>query len=97
MDAISIRHAINLSSDIPASPQPRRRPTRQRSAALHHIAKVRLATDPETRAYAAKLTSAGKSKKEVLAAIRAAVVSASGGTRLCVSVAMNSKTPLDKQ
>lgn len=46
---------------------------RHANAALHHIAKVRLGTDPDTQAYAAKLTGAGKSKKDILRCLKRAI------------------------
>ena len=52
------RHRLNRGGD------------RQANAALHQIAKVRLATDPDTRAYAAKLTTAGKTKKDILRCLK---------------------------
>ena len=55
------RHRLNRGGD------------RQANAALHHIAKVRLGTDPETRTYAARLTAAGKSKKDILRCLKRAI------------------------
>ena len=46
------RHRLNRGGD------------RQANWALHQIALVRLSTDPRTKAYAARLTAAGKSKKQ---------------------------------
>lgn len=46
---------------------------RDANAALHRIALVRLATDPDTRAYAAKRTSDGKSKKDILRCLKRAI------------------------
>ena len=55
------RHRLNRGGD------------RHANAALHHIAKVRLRTDPQTRAYAARLTAAGKSKKDILRCLKRAI------------------------
>lgn len=46
---------------------------RQANWALHQIALVRLATDPRTKAYAARLRSAGKSTKDVLRCLKRAI------------------------
>ena len=46
---------------------------RQANAALHHIAKVRLRTDPNTRAYADRLTTAGKTKKDIMRCLKRAI------------------------
>lgn len=55
------RHRLNRGGD------------RQGNWALHQIALVRLSTDPRTKAYAAKLTTAGKSKKDVLRCLKRAI------------------------
>ena len=55
------RHRLNRGGD------------RHANSALHHIAKVRLGTDPDTRAYAARLTAAGKSKKDILRCLKRAI------------------------
>ena len=55
------RHRLNRGGD------------RQANWALHQIALVRLSTDPRTKAYAAKLTAAGKSKKDVLRCLKRAI------------------------
>lgn len=55
------RHRLNRGGD------------RQGNWALHQIALVRLSTDPRTKAYAARLTSAGKSKKDVLRCLKRAI------------------------
>lgn len=55
------RHRLNRGGD------------RHANSALHHIAKVRLATDPDTRTYAARLTAAGKSKKDILRCLKRAI------------------------
>lgn len=46
---------------------------RQANWALHQIALVRLSADPRTKAYAAKLTAAGKSRKDVLRCLKRAI------------------------
>ncbi|MGB3374673.1 MAG: transposase [Microbacterium sp.] len=46
---------------------------RQSNWALHQIALVRLATDPRTKAYAARLRTAGKSIKDVLRCLKRAI------------------------
>ncbi|MCF8609006.1 IS110 family transposase [Gordonia sp. HY285] len=46
---------------------------RQANWALHQIALVRLSTDPRTKTYAAKLTAAGKSKKDILRCLKRAI------------------------
>ena len=48
------RHRLNRGGD------------RQANWALHQIALVRLSGDPRTKAYAARLTATGKSRKEIL-------------------------------
>ena len=48
------RHRLNRGGD------------RQANWALHQIALVRLSSDPRTKAYAARLTATGKSRKEIL-------------------------------
>lgn len=55
------RHRLNRSGD------------RQGNWALHQTALVHLSTDPRTTAYAAKLTAAGKSKKDVLRCLKRAI------------------------
>ena len=55
------RHRLNRGGD------------RQGNWALHQIALVRLSTDSRTRAYAARLTAAGKSKKDVLRCLKRAI------------------------
>lgn len=55
------RHRLNRGGD------------RHANSALHHIAKVRLGTDPGTRAYAARLTATGKSKKGILRCLKRAI------------------------
>lgn len=55
------RHRLNRGGD------------RQGNWALHQIALVRLSTDPRTKAYAARLTAAGKSKKDVLRCLKRAI------------------------
>lgn len=52
------RHRLNHGGD------------RAANSALHHIALARLATDPETRAYAARRRNEGKSKKDILRALK---------------------------
>lgn len=54
------RHRLNRGGDTAAN------------SALHRIALVRLATDPDTRAYAAKRTAEGKSKKDILRCLKRA-------------------------
>lgn len=46
---------------------------RAANSALHQIALVRLATDPETRAYAARHRGQGKSKKDILRTLKRAI------------------------
>ena len=46
---------------------------RAANSALHKIAIARLATDPDTRAYAARLTAAGKTKKDILRCLKRAI------------------------
>ena len=46
---------------------------RQANWALHQVALVRLATDPRTKAYAARLRTAGKSTKDVLRCLKRAI------------------------
>jgi len=46
---------------------------RAANSALHQIAIVRLATDPTTRAYAAKRTTEGKTKKDILRCLKRAI------------------------
>ncbi len=55
------RHRLNRGGD------------RQANWALHQIALVRLSADQRTKAYAAKLTAAGKSKKDVLRCLKRAI------------------------
>ena len=55
------RHRLNRGDDTAAD------------SALHRIALVRLATDPDTRAYAAKRTAEGKSKKDILRCLKRAI------------------------
>lgn len=55
------RHRLNRGGD------------RAANSALHRIALVRLATDPDTRAYAAKRTTEGKSKKDILRCLKRAI------------------------
>lgn len=55
------RHRLNRGGD------------RQGNWALHQVALVRLSTDPRTKAYAARLTTAGKSKKDVLRCLKRAI------------------------
>lgn len=55
------RHRLNRGGDTAAN------------SALHHIALVRLATDPDTRAHAAKRTAEGKSKKDILRCLKHAI------------------------
>lgn len=55
------RHRLNRGGD------------RQGNWALHQIALVRLSTDPRTKAYAAKLTATGKSKKDILRCLKRAI------------------------
>lgn len=55
------RHRLNRGGD------------RAANAALHQIAVVRLATDPTTRAYAARRTKEGKSKKDILRCLKRAI------------------------
>lgn len=55
------RHRLNRGGD------------RQGNWALHQIALVRLSTDPRTKTYAARLTAAGKSKKDVLRCLKRAI------------------------
>lgn len=46
---------------------------RDANCALHHIAVVRLGKDPATRAYAARRTAEGKTKKEILRCLKRAI------------------------
>lgn len=55
------RHRLNRGGD------------RQANWALHQIALVRLASDPRTKTYAAKLHAAGKSKKDTLRCLKRAI------------------------
>lgn len=55
------RHRLNRGGDKAAN------------SALHRIALVRLATDPDTRTYAAKRTAKGKSKKDILRCLKRAI------------------------
>ena len=55
------RHRLNRGGDTTAN------------SALHRIALVRLATDPDTRAHAAKRTAEGKSKKDILRCLKRAI------------------------
>lgn len=55
------RHRLNRGGD------------RAANSALHRIAVVRLATDPNTRAYAKKRTAEGKSKKDILRCLKRAI------------------------
>ena len=55
------RHRINRGGD------------RAANSALHRIALVRLATDPDTRTYADKRIAQGKSKKDVLRCLKRAI------------------------
>lgn len=55
------RHRLNRGGD------------RAANSALHRIALVRLATDPDTRAYAAKRTAEGKTKKDILRCLKRAI------------------------
>lgn len=55
------RHRLNRGGD------------RQANCALHQIALVRLSTDQRTKAYATKLTAAGKSKKDILRCLKRAI------------------------
>ncbi len=55
------RHRLNRGGD------------RAANSALHCIALVRLATDADTRAYAAKRTAEGKSKKDILRCLKRAI------------------------
>lgn len=55
------RHRLNRGGD------------RQANWALHQIALVRLSTDPRTKAYAARLAAARKSKKGVLRCLKRAI------------------------
>ncbi|MEC5182360.1 transposase [Arthrobacter sp. CG_A4] len=52
------RHRLNRGGD------------RQANAALHRIALVRMATDPETKEYVAKRSSEGKTKKDILRCLK---------------------------
>ena len=58
---VTTRHRLNRGGD------------RQANWALHQIALVRLSADQRTKAYAAKLTAAGKSKKDVLRCLKRAI------------------------
>lgn len=55
------RHRLNRGGD------------RAANSALHKIAIARLATDPDTRAYAARRTSEGKTKKDILRCLKRAI------------------------
>ena len=55
------RHRLNRGGDTAAN------------SALHRIALVRLATHADTRAYAAKRTAEGKSKKDILRCLKRAI------------------------
>jgi transposase len=55
------RHRLNRGGD------------RAANSALHKIAIARLATDPDTRAYAGRLTAAGKTKKDILRCLKRAI------------------------
>lgn len=55
------RHRLNRGGD------------RAANSALHRIALVRLATDPDTRAYATKRTTEGKTKKDILRCLKRAI------------------------
>ena len=55
------RHRLNRGGD------------RAANSALHRIALVRLATDADTRAYAAKRTAEGKSKTDILRCLKRAI------------------------
>ena len=55
------RHRLNRGGD------------RQANWALHQIALVRLSGDPRTKAYAARLTATGKSRKEILRCLKRAI------------------------
>lgn len=55
------RHRLNRGGD------------RAANSALHRVALVRLATDPDTRAYADKRIAEGKSKKDVLRCLKRAI------------------------
>ena len=55
------RHRLNRGGD------------RAANSALHRIALVRLATDPDTRAYAEKRIAEGKSKKDILRCLKRAI------------------------
>lgn len=55
------RHRLNRGGD------------RAANSALHSIAIVRLATDPDTRAYATRRTTEGKTKKDILRCLKRAI------------------------
>ena len=55
------RHRLNRGGD------------RRANWALHQIALVRLSSDPRTKAYAARLTATGKSRKEILRCLKRAI------------------------
>ena len=55
------RHRLNRGGD------------RAANSALHKIAIVRLATDPETRTYATRRTAEGKTKKDILRCLKRAI------------------------
>ena len=55
------RHRLNRGGD------------RAANSALYKIAIVRLATDPDTRAYAARRTAEGKTKKDILRCLKRAI------------------------
>ena len=55
------RHRLNRGGD------------RRANWALHQIALVRLSGDPRTKAYAARLTATGKSRKEILRCLKRAI------------------------
>lgn len=55
------RHRLNRGGD------------RAANSALHKIAIARLATDPDTRAYAARRTAEGKTKKDILRCLKRAI------------------------
>lgn len=55
------RHRLNRGGD------------RAANSALHTIAIARLATDPDTRAYAARRTAEGKTKKDILRCLKRAI------------------------
>ncbi len=55
------RHRLNRGAD------------RAANSALHQIAIVRLATDPDTRVYATRRTTQGKTKKDILRCLKRAI------------------------